>query len=280
MFTGSQLRRSAAVIGGALALALVGLVPGTPASAGSTPATGRFDRLIGVGDGVNWGVSGWAVDLDTPTSPVTVTTTVDGVVVATTVASGVRDDVAARYPSVGAAHGFDIAIKIPAAAGAHTVCVSGTNTDGSGATSLFGCKIGHSAGVAAPTATTTATTPTTTAATVPAAPANRPATGTFDRLFGSSVAHTWTMTGWAVDLDTPSTAVVVNVSVDGVFVNTMTASESRSDVAARYPFVGAAHGYTITMPMPAAGRHIVCVSAVDTSTKTGSLLGCRQGTSS
>ncbi|MCU1394757.1 MAG: N-acetylmuramoyl-L-alanine amidase, family 2 [Ilumatobacteraceae bacterium] len=287
MLRGTRLRRTTAAVGGVLAVALVGLVPNGAAHA-TSPATGNFDRLHGAGDGVNWAVTGWAVDLDTPTTPVTVSVSIDGSSVKSATASEARDDVAARYPTVGADHGYTLMIPIPAVAGTHYVCVYATDTDGSGATSLIGCKTGFSAGiVTAPTTTptttpTASTTPTTAAptTTVAALPPNRPASGFFDRLFGSTAAHTWTMTGWAVDLDTPGAAVAVNVYVDGVIVSTSSANGSRPDVAARYPFVGDAHGYAITLPMPAAGLHFVCIGAVDTGTNTSSLIGCRFGVSS
>jgi hypothetical protein len=282
MKTGPWFRRSTGLIGGLTAVALLGLAaPGGSASAGSQAPGGHFDRLVGAGDGVSWSVTGWAVDQDTPGAPVSVAITVDGAAAKTAVANGDRPDVAGKYAAAGAAHGFAVTLPLPAA-GSHTVCVYATDTDGSGASTLLGCKVGQSAGIPVPTTPTTTaptTTPTTPTTVAPAAPARLPG-GRFDTLTGSSAAKTWTVTGWAVDLDTPASAVKVSIYVDGTLVTAVTADGARADVAAKLPTAGAAHGFAVTMPKPAAGGHLVCVSALNTDgSGTSSLLGCRLGTS-
>lgn len=255
---------------GLVAATVVGLAPGSVASA--APGGGGFDSLRGAGDGVNWALYGWAVDSDTPTSAVSVVITIDGALAKTVTANSLRDDVAARYPGVGAAHGFETTIPIPAGAGLHYVCAYAVDTDGSGATSGIGCKKAQSFG--APVIPTTPAPGTPAPSTpVPAtpvpvpAPAGNLAAGVFGRLTGSLADRTWTVTGWMTDLDTPSSAVQVDVYVDGVFTKAGVAD-------------GASHLYSITMPMPAPGPHIVCVYGLNTDgSDNNTLVGCKTGTS-
>ena len=79
---------------------------------------------------------GWRCDPDT-TAPNTVRITVDSAS-ATSIANGVRPDIAAAFPAYGATHGF-IQV-IPATAGEHTVCAYGVNT-GPGSDVLLGCRV-------------------------------------------------------------------------------------------------------------------------------------------
>ena len=73
-----------------------------------------------------------------------------------------------------------------------------------------------------------------------------------------SGVHVW---GWTADDDAPTTALTVNISIDGVLARTMVANQHRPDVAAAYPKYGAAHGFEVVLPASAAG-HNVCVTAV------------------
>jgi hypothetical protein len=82
-------------------------------------------------------VSGWTFDPDTPTSPVTVTVTVDGTP-HTVTANGSRPDVGAAFPAAGSAHGYGVTSTV--GAGAHTVCVAFTDTTFTGTVSNVGCR--------------------------------------------------------------------------------------------------------------------------------------------
>ncbi|HEV7191908.1 MAG TPA: fibronectin type III domain-containing protein [Jatrophihabitantaceae bacterium] len=70
-------------------------------------------------------VRGWAFDPNAPTTPLTVTTVIDGKIVGSFVANLTRPDVAAAYPAAGAAHGFTA--KYFVAQGSHTICMSAVN---------------------------------------------------------------------------------------------------------------------------------------------------------
>ncbi|AEB42716.1 ETX/MTX2 family pore-forming toxin [Micromonospora maris] len=70
--------------------------------------------------------------------------------------------------------------------------------------------------------------------------------------------HVW---GWTADNDAPTTALNVNISIDGTQVRSMVANQHRPDVAAAYPNYGAAHGFEVVLPASAAG-HNVCVTAI------------------
>jgi hypothetical protein len=98
------------------------------------PPVGALDVASG-GAGVIR-VAGWSVDPDSA-EPVGVLVTVDDRLAAMLVAADRRDDVAARDPIAGAAHGFDDEGK--ATAGTHTVCVTAMN-NGPGARTRLGCR--------------------------------------------------------------------------------------------------------------------------------------------
>ncbi|HEX3540204.1 MAG TPA: hypothetical protein VHT75_07125 [Acidimicrobiales bacterium] len=83
------------------------------------------------------------------------------------------------------------------------------------------------------------------------------------------------LTGWALDPDTDA-SIGVQVYIDGNFVETVTASVNRPDIAAAFPGYGAAHGFDVTVPNVGDGSHQVCVYGVNTLIGAGSnpLLGC------
>jgi hypothetical protein len=80
--------------------------------------------------------------------------------------------------------------------------------------------------------------------------------------------------GWAFDPDTDA-PIDVHVYVDDAFAGVLRADRSRPDVAAAYPGVVAAHGFTGSVPA-AAGVHRVCVYAINVAYGlTNPELGCR-----
>lgn len=98
---------------------------------------GAFDKVERVG-GLHLRVTGWAVDPDTA-KPSTVRVTIDGKVVGTPTAAGVRSDVGRKYPAFGSLHG--LSVLFGANPGEHHVCATAVNTlNGTGDTSL-GCRI-------------------------------------------------------------------------------------------------------------------------------------------
>jgi hypothetical protein len=79
-------------------------------------------------------------------------------------------------------------------------------------------------------------------------------------------------TGWAIDPDTPG-PISVQLVVDGAVVGTATADTARPDVGNAYPGYGPNHGFDFIAPIP-AGRHNVCVVAVNQGAGANAQLGC------
>jgi hypothetical protein len=99
---------------------------------------GAFEHLSRPkGDDTHLVVSGWALDRGT-TAPITVSATLDGSPATTGTANQNRPDIATKYPSFGADHGFSI--TIPADAGEHTVCLTAVNV-GDGKDLSLGCEL-------------------------------------------------------------------------------------------------------------------------------------------
>lgn len=88
----------------------------------------------------------------------------------------------------------------------------------------------------------------------------------------SSVAGEIRVMGWALDPDT-SASIDVHVYVDGVGYQT-TANSSRPDLAAHYPGLGIAHGYTISIPPTKWGSAEVCAYGINVGQGSNQLLGC------
>jgi GH25 family lysozyme M1 (1,4-beta-N-acetylmuramidase) len=194
---------------------------------------GSFESATADGTGLVT-ARGWAIDPDVPSSAATVEVFVDGVL-QTLTANGYRPDVAATYPLAGSSHGFSATAH--AGPGAHTVCVNAVDLTSAGRRTGFGCK-------------TVTVTP-------------RYPTGSFESLRADGTGRL-TMSGWAIDPDTPTTPVRVNVYVDGHGVAGVMANGSRPDIGALYPSAGSLHGFTATA-QTGPGAHTVCVYVVDTS---------------
>jgi hypothetical protein len=184
---------------------------------------------------------GWAIDPDT-SGPIMVQMYVDGRANALTWASQPRPDVGAVFPAAGPSHGYTL--TMPAAAGAHTVCLYGINT-GPGISRQIGCRT----------------------VTVP----SHDPFGVIDAV--TSGVGQVTARGWAIDPDT-SGPIMVQMYVDGR-ANALTwASQPRPDVGAVFPAAGPSHGYTLTMPAT-AGAHTVCLYGINTGPGISRQLGCR-----
>jgi L,D-peptidoglycan transpeptidase YkuD (ErfK/YbiS/YcfS/YnhG family) len=74
--------------------------------------------------------------------------------------------------------------------------------------------------------------------------------------------------GWAADPDNPSARLYLDVYVDNRMRGRYTTGVARPDVAAKM-HTGPNQGYAITVTWVAAGRHTVCVYALNTSYGTG-----------
>ncbi len=81
--------------------------------------------------------------------------------------------------------------------------------------------------------------------------------------------------GWTADDDSPTTSLTVRITIDGGSATTVTANQSRPDVAAAYPKYGAAHGFELVLPVSPIGSHNICVTAVSVGGGADKTL-CRQ----
>jgi SpoIID/LytB domain protein len=188
-------------------------------------------------------VAGWALDPDT-TESIDVHVYVDGALAAVAVADRSRTDVGQAFPGYGARHGYDL--TLPAAAGRHQVCVYAINVRVGSVNPRLGCATAMVAGPHQPT-------------------------GNIDSsaVSGTSV----TLSGWALDLDRPTTPIDVHLYVDGRWGGSVTASQSRPDVGAAYPAAGNAHGWTATMSA-GPGTSRICAYGINVGGGTNALLRC------
>ncbi len=185
-------------------------------------------------------VRGWALDGDKPTSPITVNVVIDGVAHAV-LANQNRPDVGRVHRVSGPIHGFDASFAVPQ--WKHTVCVTAVNV-GLGSNKDLGCKT---------------------------VSLNDTPRGVFESVGQRS--GKLRITGWAVDLDAPTTPLTVDLKVDGV-IHPITANATRRDIAARYRSAGAQHGYDVSYTLP-EGSHTVCVTVHNLSFGYNRYFGCK-----
>jgi hypothetical protein len=176
-------------------------------------------------------IGGWALDADTP-DPIPVHVYVDGTFRGAYVASANRPDVAAAYPGMGPAHGFNATVG-PFYGGVHQVCVYAINAGG-GVNPQLGC-----ANVTLPSGNPR---------------------GSLNIAQGAPGAVR--VVGWMLDPDTAS-PTSVHVYVDGRWSGATTANLNRPDVAAAFPGYGAAHGFDFTVPVSGGGAHQVCIYGIN-----------------
>lgn len=206
-----------------------------------------YETPVGTWDYTQVGVSsttlsGWVFDPETA-DPIDVHLYVNGTWGGSTTANLPRADVGAGYPSYGPNHGF--AFNFGTGQGPFQVCLYGINV-GRGIDLMLGCR-----NLATPTG---------------------PPFGDYNGLTRTGL-RTASVTGWAVDTDTPSPINVV-VSVNGVDAAPVAANGTRDDVAAAYPGYGSAHGFNVPVTLQ-GGANRVCVRAVNVGEGSDMSLGCR-----
>jgi hypothetical protein len=185
--------------------------------------------------------SGWSYDPDAPNSPVNVSATVDGTVVASTTAAGSRPDVGNAF-GIGANHGFSVSGFLRY--GSHRVCLVADNLAGQGVAFQFGCR----------SVTFTDQVPVM-------------GLDTFAEQPDGSVL----ISGWVFDPD--GTAPQMHVYVNGKGT-AYSPNLPRPDVRIPYPKAGPNSGFSITVG-PLTGSTQVCLYAVDTvAPGNNSLSGC------
>lgn len=199
---------------------------------------GALDPLTRVPAGVR--VRGWAIDCDT-NGPIQVRVLSDSVLVADTPASTFRPDVGAIYPGFGDYHGYDVNVTL--SQGTHTVCAYGMNFGAGTTNTTLGCR-----------SITVAVNP----------------FGFFESI--TRAPGGGRVTGWAIDPDTAN-PITVHIYVDSNF-NTTLANLTRPDVAVRYPDYGAAHGFSVIIPMSADVSHNVCAWGINFAAGVSTLLAC------
>jgi hypothetical protein len=209
-----------------------------------TPPAGNWENLSSWGS--NLSASGWAMDPDSKTAPVSVHVYVDGRWGAAITASADRPDVGAAFPGAGSAHGW--AYSTPVTLGQHSVCVYAIDVENPARNTPLGCR---SIQVAI-----------------------TPPIGNIDRAWASY--STLNVSGWAIDPAAPSQPTYVEVLVDGETTLSAEAQDFRPDVGAAFPGAGNAHGFHhLILVSPAV--HAVCINALrfQSNLMLRTPLGCR-----
>lgn len=238
------------MLAGAIAGVSIAALLGGAAPAGATGSHdpfGYLDTATG-GPGGSIAVSGWAIDPDAETTPLTIVFTVDGGRTAELVENVNRPDVAAAKGS-GLKVGFSTTlISTP---GTHTVCAMVRNI-GAGASSTAGCA--------------TSTVPAPSAADLVHYPKGK--------LESADVAaNTVTVKGWAVDPDAANTPLRILATVDGRASSPAgLVAVARPDVATAQ-HAGPKQGYQFTLTL-ANGQHSVCTAAANLGPGAPNNLGC------
>lgn len=201
-------------------------------------AIGAVDRVLSVPGGVR--ITGWALDPDSPGTPISINLYDCLRPVATVAAALPRPDVAALFPGQGAAHGFDVFYRL--CPGERLVSVAANDTSGQGSNWIFHRMVAIASN----------------------------AVGHFDWVDGG--VGTIRVAGWVVGPE--GGRVPVDVHVDGALVTSVRAEEQRPDVADVYPYTGGAAGFVVTVPA-SPGAHTVCVVARPGGGSADIDLGCR-----
>lgn len=108
----------------------------TGAGATGSKPFGHLDSLAVVPSTQSIRATGWTIDPDVPSTPLTIHVYVDGVYAGGQLANRNRPDVGAVHPAAGPNHGFDI--SIPTLAGSHEVCTYALNNTAGGGNTLLG----------------------------------------------------------------------------------------------------------------------------------------------
>ncbi len=213
---------------------------------------GRVETIAATSGGVR--VKGWAIDPDT-TGPVKIRTYVDGKWAAGITANVRRPDVAKANPGFGAEHGFDRVV--PVGPGRHEVKVFAIDAKGSGSDRELGSRTVTIGGGSQPDPKPK--------------PGGRVPFGYLEKVTtpGAKVR----VRGWSIDPDT-SRPVTIRVYLDGKWLAGFKADAVRRDVAGAHPGFGTKHGFDEQIALP-AGRHKLCVYAINNSGSPNTLLGCR-----
>ena len=235
------------------------LYPAGRADAAPGAPIGYLDSMVASGSKVT--VTAWAIDLDTPTTPVTVRLYLDGRYHSGHKADATRNDVARARPGTGTNHGLRTTISIDRSR-SHQLCAYAINTTGSSPHTTLGCRtIGNASGAPAP-------------APKPQGTGRGAPIGYLDSMVASGSKVT--VTAWAIDLDTPTTPVTVRLYLDGRYHSGHKADATRNDVARARPGTGTNHGLRTTISIDRSRSHQLCAYAINTTgSSPHTTLGCR-----
>jgi hypothetical protein len=197
---------------------------------------GSVDRIQRAPGGIR--ISGWSLDPNTA-SPIDVHAYVGGSGVAVR-ADRSRPDLLAWYPDHGTGHGFTA--TVPAAPGRQRTCTYGINQGAGGTTALHCAEVN-----------------------VLVSPF-----GHLDSVQRTSGGVR--VSGWGIDPDIAG-PIAVHVYSNGVFVGSLAASATRTDVGALYGPYGSAHGFNgLVTSRP--GPQTVCAYGINAQAGGNALLGC------
>jgi hypothetical protein len=238
------------VTGGAHTVCIVGVNVG--AGANSAPICrivhlptgspmGVIDTVSSAAGAVT--VTGWMFDPDTANA-ISVNATLDGAVVQTVVANGLKTGLNAVFPGYGDNHDYTVSLT-GVTGGTHSVCVIGLNVYG-GVNSAPICR---------------------TITVLSGAPL-----GVIDTAVAGP--GTITLQGWAFDPDSTA-AITVNITLDGQADGHVTADGLKTGLNAVFPGYGDNHDFTANLAGVTGGAHTVCIVGVDIGPGANSSPICR-----
>lgn len=184
---------------------------------------------------------GWAIDPNTK-DPIDVHLYLSGGWGGAFRADKARADVGSVHPQFGPNHGFSF--TVPIRQGTFEACIFAYNV-GAGGNKLLGCK--------------TISTP------------QGPPIGNFEA--ATLVDRTATVTGWALDPDTPA-SIEIHAYVNGGWGGSYRADLARADVGRAYPGYGNAHGFRMNIGVP-VGTSEICLFGINQGGGQNKLIGCR-----
>ncbi|MBV9822874.1 MAG: hypothetical protein JO144_11595, partial [Actinobacteria bacterium] len=239
--------RRTAVVASAAAL-LLGLLtpaivlPGQAAAIAGTNPVGVLDGVaVQPSDGTIT-ISGWTADQDDPLDPLRVEIYDNGAYAVAVIAQAPRPDVSAVVPKIGPNHGFTVSYA--GKTGTHQVCALALNHVG-GSNTQLGCRTVR---------------------------VDNDPVGQL-QISGQQPSG-FAVTGYAIDPNQPSTAVVIRTYLDGKYSSGRQATVPRSDLPSQYATGGPNHGFSFTVAPP-VGTHQICVYAMNIGAGTvNTRLGC------
>jgi hypothetical protein len=231
-----------AIAAGAVAVTVLALFAPAAVAVTAQNPIGHLDvAILRPSDGVVT-VAGWTADRDAPLEALRVQIYDNGAYVYAVMASGYRPDVGAAVAGVGPFHGYTV--RFAAKTGLHQVCARATNLLG-GADVQLGCR---------------------------SVQVNNDPVGALDKAVQQPGGIL--ISGYALDLNVPTSSVVVRSYLDGRYVTSQLAATPRSDLKTKYPTAGLNHGFSLFTPA-AVGSHQVCAYAMNLGVGTvNTRLGC------